>query len=127
MLDAKTICLFCGHLAQSSTIEILFDRFDEILRNSRYPPMSEQFQDAMLVAAPKKHNTNAEKVDLRAGRISDGWKDEPANPYGCSSLKRQRHRNKYNLPTTDFAIPFFGYKSHISIDLEIQTDSQMED
>ncbi|GAN62486.1 transposase [Acetobacter indonesiensis NRIC 0313] len=47
----------------------LFNRFDVTLRNAGYLPMSGQILDATLVAALKQRNTNAEKVDLREGRI----------------------------------------------------------
>ncbi|GBR47402.1 transposase [Acetobacter pomorum DSM 11825] len=51
--DAKTIWLFCKRLAQPGVIDILFNRFDAILRNTGYLPMSGQILDAMLVTAPK--------------------------------------------------------------------------
>lgn len=40
--------------------------------------MPVQILDATLVAAPKQRNTNAEKADLRARRISEDWKNKPA-------------------------------------------------
>jgi len=40
--------------------------------------MSGEILDAMLVAAPKQRNTNAEKADLRAGRIPEDWQDNPS-------------------------------------------------
>ncbi|MBN3868665.1 IS5 family transposase [Gluconobacter kondonii] len=96
--DAKTLWLFRERLTQAGAIERLFDRFDTTLRNAGYLPMSGQILDATLVAAPKQRNTNAEKADLRAGRIPEDWQDNGT------------------IPSTDLAIPFFGYKSHISID-----------
>jgi hypothetical protein len=40
--------------------------------------MSGQILDATLVAAPKQRNTNAEKADLREGRIPEDWQDKPS-------------------------------------------------
>ncbi|MFS8366653.1 transposase [Acetobacter oryzifermentans] len=100
-----------------------FNRFDATLRNAGYLPMSGHILDATLVAAPKQRNTNAEKVDLREGRIPHDWQDKPSKlshkdrharwPLKFTKAKRQEDGT---MPATDLAIPFFGYKSHISID-----------
>ena len=76
--DAKTIWLFRERLTQAGAIERLFDRLNAPLRHAGYLPMSGQILDATLVAAPKQRNTNAEKADLRAGRISEDWQDKPS-------------------------------------------------
>ncbi|TCW21897.1 transposase-like protein DUF772 [Gluconobacter oxydans] len=76
--DAKTLWLFRERLTQAGAIEGLFNRFDTILRSAGYLPMSGQILDATLVAAPKQRNTNAEKADLREGRIPQNWQDKPA-------------------------------------------------
>ena len=85
--------------------------------------MSGQILDATLVAAPKQRTTNGEKADLREGRILEGWEDKPAKlshkdrharwTLKFTKAKRQKHGT---LPSTDLAIPFFGYKSYVSID-----------
>ncbi|EGG79081.1 Transposase insH for insertion sequence element IS5H [Gluconacetobacter sp. SXCC-1] len=119
---AKTIWLFRERLTQAGAIERLFDRFDTTLRNAGYLPMSGQILDATLVAAPKQRNTNAEKADLRAGRIPEDWQDKPAK---LSHKDRQarwtlkftkaKRQDDGTIPATDLAIPFFGYKSQVSI------------
>jgi len=76
--DAKTIWLFRERLRQEGAIHNLFERFDATLRNAGYLSMSGQILDATLVAAPRQRNTNAEKADLRAGRIPEDWQDKPA-------------------------------------------------
>ena len=78
MPDAKTILLSRERLTQAGAIERLFNRFDATLRNAGYLPMSGQILDATLVEAPKQRNTNAEKADLRVGRISEDWQYKPA-------------------------------------------------
>jgi hypothetical protein len=77
--------------------------------------------------APKQRNTNAEKADLRAGRIPQDWQDKPAKlshkdrharwPLKFTKTKRQ---DDGTIPSTDLTIPFFGYKSHISIDRKLR-------
>ena len=37
-----------------------------------------QIVDASIIAAPKQRNTNAEKRDIKEGRIPAGWADKPA-------------------------------------------------
>ncbi|KXV03123.1 transposase, partial [Acetobacter cerevisiae] len=74
--DAKTLWLCQKRLTQGGAIESLFNRFDATLRNAGYLPMSGQILDAPLVAAPKQCNTNAEKADLREGRIPQDWQDK---------------------------------------------------
>ena len=75
--DAKTIWLFRERLTKAGAIEMLFARFDAMLREAGYIPMSGQIVDASLVAAPRQRNTNAEKADIRAGRVPEHWKDKP--------------------------------------------------
>ncbi|MBB3884991.1 IS5 family transposase [Acetobacter oeni] len=121
--DAKTIWLFRERLTQAGAIDGLFDRFDTTLRDAGYLPMSGQILDATLVAAPKQRNTNDEKADLRADRIPEAWKDKPAkrshkDRHARWTLKftRTKRQDDGTIPSTDLAIPFFGYKSHVSID-----------
>ncbi len=121
--NAKTVWLFRARLTEAGVIQNLFARFDATLRTAGYLPMSGQILDATLVAAPKQRNSNAEKADLRAGRIPEGWEDKPAklshkDRHARWSLKFTKAKRQEDglMPSTDLAIPFFGYKSHISID-----------
>ncbi|GFE98159.1 hypothetical protein GCM10007867_30940 [Gluconobacter cerinus] len=86
MIDER---LFCERLTQANAIDGLFNRFDAILRNAGYLPMSGQILNATLVATPKQRNTNAEKSDLRAGSSPEDWRDKPAKQ---SHNDRQAHR-----------------------------------
>ncbi|AFW01810.1 transposase [Gluconobacter oxydans H24] len=121
--DAKTAWLFHERLTQSGAIEKLFERFDATLRNAGYLPISGQILDATLVAAPKQCNTNGEKADLREGRIPEGREDKPVklshkDRHARWTLKftKAERQEDGTLPARDLAIPFFSYKSHISID-----------
>lgn len=79
--DAKTIWLFRERLTKAGAIASLFARFDAMLREAGYIPMSGQIVDASLVTAPRQRNTNAEKADIKAGRIPEQWQDKPAKLY----------------------------------------------
>ena len=77
---------------------------------------------ASIVAAPKQRNTEAEKAEIKAGRVPWEWAKRPAK-------LRQKDRDarwtvKFNkakpredgTPQIDIAVPAFGYKNHVSID-----------
>ena len=130
--DAKTIWLFRGRLTQAGAIERLFNRFNTTLRNAGYLPMSGKILDATL-AAPKQRNTNAEKTDLREGRIPQDWQDKPSklshkdrHARGTLKFTKAKRQDDGTFPATDLAISFFGYKSHASIDRKFRLIPSME-
>ncbi len=120
--DAKTIWSFRERLTKAGAIEALFARFDRAIREAGSIPMSGQIVDASLVSAPKQRNTDAEKKDIKEGRIPEEWKADPAKlrqkdrdarwtlVFGKARLREDGTRH------ADIAIPVFGYKSHASID-----------
>jgi IS5 family transposase len=120
--DAKTIWAFRERLTKAGAIEALFTRFDVAIREAGYIPMAGQIVDASLVSAPKQRNTQAEKADVKAGRIPEGWRDRPAK------LRQKDRDARWTLVFgkarertdgshhADIAIPVFGYKAHASID-----------
>ena len=120
--DANTIWSFREALKRANAIEALFARFEAQLKAAGYLAMSGQIVDASIVAAPKQRNTEAEKADIKAGRIPPGWAERPAK-------LRQKDRDarwtvKFSkakpredgTPQGDIAVPAFGYKNHVSID-----------
>lgn len=121
--DAKTIWLFRERLTRAGAIETLFARFDALLREAGYIPMSGQIVDASRVAAPRQRNTNVEKADIKAGRIPEHWKGKPAklshkdrDARWTLKFTKAKPREDGTVPAMDLAIPAFGYKNHISID-----------
>jgi transposase, IS5 family len=125
--DANTIWTFRealtrAEIAGKPAITVLFERFDAALARAGYLAMSGQIIDASIVAAPKQRNTDAEKQDIKQGRIPPEWAKKPAK-------LRQKDRDarwtvKYTkakpsalgAPRVDLAIPAFGYKNHLGID-----------
>lgn len=125
--DANTIWTFRETLTKAvidgrPAIEILFQRFDAALAKAGFLAMGGQIVDASIVAAPKQRNTDAEKREIREGRIPAEWAKKPAK-------LRQKDRDarwtvKYSkakpsddgAPRIDLAVPAFGYKNHIGID-----------
>jgi len=112
-----------GRSIWPETIERLFDCFDAPLRSAGYLLISGQILDVTLIAAPKQRNTNTGKANLREGRISQVWQDNSAKlshkeRHARWTLKfiKAKRQDDGTIPSTDLAIPFSGYKSHISID-----------
>ena len=100
----------------------MFKRFDAALTKAGFLAMGGQIIDATIVATPKQRNSEAEKKDIKEGRIPEDWTRKPAK-------LRQKDRDarwtvKYSkakpsqdgAKRVDLAIPAFGYKNHIGID-----------
>jgi len=125
--DANSIWNFREALTRAMiegkpAIEVLFKRFEATLSRAGFLAMGGQIIDATIVAAPKQRNTDAEKKEIKAGRIPEDWKRKPAK-------LRQKDRDarwtvKYSkakpaedgAKRVDLAIPAFGYKNHVGID-----------
>jgi transposase, IS5 family len=121
--DARTIWLFREKLTKADAIQPLFDRFDATLRAAGYIAMSGQIVDASLVQAPRQRNTEAEKDDIKAGRVPRDWKQKPAklrhkdrDARWTVKFTKAKPREDGTVPNLDLAIPAFGYRNHISID-----------
>src|SRR3954464_15614826 len=84
--------------------------------------MGGQIIDASIVAAPKQRNTDGEKDEIKAGRIPEAWKNQPAKL--AQKDRDARWTVKFSKakpsddgsPRIDLAVPTFGYKNHIGID-----------
>ena len=76
--DANTIWNFREALKRSGAIDRLFAHFDAQLKEAGYLAMGGQIVDASIVAAPKQRNTEAEKAEIKAGRIPREWAKRPA-------------------------------------------------
>ncbi len=133
--DARTIWLFREILTRAKAIEVLFARFDAHLRDRGYLAMGGQMIDVEplerhwserqwrgIVAAPRQRNTDAEKADLKAGRIPESWAANPAklrqkDRDGRWTLKRGRRKRKPDgTLMMEIATPVYGYKSHVGVD-----------
>lgn len=100
----------------------LFARFDKHLSKAGYLAMG-QIVDATIVAAPKQRNTDAEKTDIKAGKVPDEWKDKPAklrhkdrDARWTVKFSKAKVAEEGKAQQRDIAIPAFGYKSHAAID-----------
>lgn len=70
--------VFREHLTQARAAESLFARFDKHLGKAGYLAMGGQIVDATIVAAPKQRNSDAERPDIKAGKVPDECQKKPA-------------------------------------------------
>ncbi len=74
------------------------------------------------ISAPKQRSTEGEEQDVKAGRIPEGWKNDPAKLHQKDMDARwtvqfgKARAREDGKPQPDIAIPTFGYKAHTSID-----------
>jgi IS5 family transposase len=79
--------------------------------------------DATIVAAPKQRNTDAEKADIKAGKVPDEWQKKPAklrhkdqDARWTVKFSKAKADEEGKTKQRDIAVPAFGYKNHASID-----------
>lgn len=102
--DANMIWTFREALKRADAVEALFRRFDAALKASGYLAMGGQIVDATIVAAPKQHNTEAERAAIRQGHIPAGWAKKPAK------LRPKDHDARWTVRFSKASclVPVFG-------------------
>jgi len=117
--DAKTVWLYRERLKNKGLDKKLFETFDQILKDRGYLAMSGQIVDATIVSAPRQRMTKAEKEQVKAGKIPEEWQANPAKLAQKDLDARwfvKYSKSKDSKHDVNLAIPFFGYKNHISTD-----------
>ncbi len=125
--DANTIWTLREALTRAEiegrpAIEVLFAAYDAALREAGFLAMGGQIVDATVVAAPKQRNTEAEKAELKAGRVPAAWTAKPAKLAQKDrdarwTIKWSKAKPaKDGTKRVDIAVPAFGYKNHVGID-----------
>lgn len=107
--DATSVWLFRKQLRELGLIESLFEQFDRYLRVHGYQAKGGQIVDATLIPVPKQHQRKEETEQLEQGEIPVEWTEHP---------KRFEQRDLEARWTKKHGKSYFGYKSHISIDVE---------
>lgn len=105
--DAKTIWLFREQLREADLVEPLFERFDTFLRSAGFVARKGQIVDASIVAAPKQRNSREENTKIKEGEEPGDW-----------SAAKRRQKDIDARWTKKNGVSHFGYKNHISIDVE---------
>src|SRR5215210_5041848 len=97
--DANTIWTFREALTRARlggkpAIEVLFRAYEAALTRAGFLAMGGQIIDASIIASPKQRNTDAEKREIKEGRVPEAWKAKPSD---------------VGSPLLDLAVPAFGY------------------
>ena len=119
--DANTIWTFRKALTRAQiegkpAIQVLFAAYETALRAAGSLSMGGQIVDATVVAAPKQRNTDAEKADLKAGRVPDAWRAKPKKLAQKDRDARWTIKWSKAKPAedgskrVDIAVPAFGCK-----------------
>ncbi len=107
--DAKTVWLFRQQLTEAGLVEELFEKFETYLQSQGYQAKGGQMLDATIVPVPKQHISKEEKEQLDQGEIPQDWQ---SNPHRLSQRDTDARWTKKNN------VSHFGYKDHISVDVE---------
>ncbi|NKC11148.1 MAG: IS5 family transposase [Gammaproteobacteria bacterium] len=105
--DAKTIGLFREQLVEHELMGTLFDDFDEQLNAQGYKARKGQIVDAGFVDVPKQRSSRGENEQIKAGEISQRFKDNP-------NVGRQKDTDARWAKNNEAT--HFGYKNHVAVD-----------
>ena len=75
--DATTIAFVRELLRKAGVIEELFKMFETYLRSQGIQAHGGQIFDGTLVPIPKQRNTREEDKEIKAGRLPEGWDENP--------------------------------------------------
>ena len=106
--DATTIAFFRESLRKAKVIEELFELFETYLRSQGLQARGGQIIDATLVPVPKQRNTRHENKEIKAGRLPEGWDENP---------DRLRQKDLDACWLKKNGVNHYGYKNSICIDV----------
>jgi len=75
--DASTVAFFRERLRKAGVIQDLFEMFEGYLLSKGFQARGGQIIDATLVPVPKQRNTREENNEIKAGRLFEGWDENP--------------------------------------------------
>lgn len=107
--DATTVWLFRQQLTDAGLVEVLFEQFEGYLQHHGYQAQGGQILDGTLVPVPKQRISKEDKEQLDKGEIPQAWQDNP---------HRLAQRDIDASWTQKNDVSHFGYKNHISADVE---------
>lgn len=105
--DATTVWRFRERLRELELTEVLFNRFGDFLARAGFQAKAGQIVDASIVPVPIQRNSREENAQIKAGDVPEDWseaKREQKDLDACWTKKNDKS--------------FFGYKNHISVDVE---------
>ena len=107
--DSKTLWLFREELTKRNLVRKLFTEFELILQERGYAAKKGQIIDASIVSAPVQRNSREENAQIKQGEKPKRFSDNPAvdRQKDMEARWTEKHDQKY-----------FGYKDHVSADVE---------
>lgn len=105
--DATTIWRFREDLTSAGKVAQLFAEFDSFLNDQGFRARKGQIVDASIVKVPIQRNSRDENKQIKNGEHPKGWSKKKK----CQKDTDARWTRKNNKN-------FFGYKNHISVDVE---------
>ena len=75
--DATTVAFFKERLRKAGVIEEIFEMFEGYLSSQGLEARGGQIIDATLVPVPRQQNTRDENNEIKAGRLPEGWDENP--------------------------------------------------
>uniref|UniRef100_B8HYT3 Transposase IS4 family protein n=1 Tax=Cyanothece sp. (strain PCC 7425 / ATCC 29141) TaxID=395961 RepID=B8HYT3_CYAP4 len=107
--DATTVWLFRKQLRDAELIDVMFEQFEQYLCQQGYQAQGGQIIDATLIPVPKRQDSEDDKQQLNAGETPQSWQENP---------HRAVQKDRDACWTKKGNVSHFGYKDHISIDVE---------
>ncbi len=108
--DAKTIWLFRENLGENNGIRILFDEFENVLKESGFFAKSGQIVDASIINTPIRRTGKKDNELIKNGKNPKNWDKWPKSKKSQTDMDaRWTKKGKRS---------FFGFKSHTNIDEE---------
>jgi len=107
--DATTVSFFRERLRKAGVIEERFEMFETYLRSQGLQARGGQIIDAILVPVAKQRNTREENQEIKAGRLPEGWEENPDRLQQKDLDTRWVKKNGIN---------HYGYKNRFCIDVE---------
>jgi IS5 family transposase len=107
--DATTVWLFREDLQKHGLIDELFEQFDFYLQQQGYAAQGGQIVDATLIPVPIQRNSSKENEQIKQGQQPQEWAETPHKARQKDIDARWTKKNNKS---------HFGYKNHISIDVE---------
>lgn len=105
--DATTIWRFREDLTKAGKVAQLFSTFDNFLSAQGFRAQRGHIVDASIVKVPIQRNNRDENKQIKNGEKPEGWNKNKRRQKDTDA--RWTRKNNKN---------FFGYKNHISVDVE---------
>lgn len=116
--DARTIWVFRKELTEKGLFDVLFDKFNQYLKDNNLIMNEGIIIDGSFVEVPRQRNTREENKLIKEDRGGELWNPEE----GDTEEEKKRKANKKRHKDTEArwvkkgGEKFYGYKAHAKID-----------